>query len=165
MTEEEVYLGTKYWFKKNGFIPIAGQPPNGSDSIPKIEIKNNLYKDKGSRGSFIPDLLCISKSYLLIVECKPTHSEKDKDKLIEIINSFSRRKELYEDLLERKIFQKRKLMNNFLSLEQFNRKIRYVLSHNGSPKVMEKIITLTIQSRSGEGMIYQPIDENFAILK
>ena len=90
MNEDEVYIGTKNWFKKNGFIPIAGQPPSGSDSIPKIEIKNSFYKDKGSKGSFTPDLLCISKSYFFIIECKPQHSEKDKEKLIEIINRFSR---------------------------------------------------------------------------
>ena len=163
MNEEEVYIGTKNWFKKNGFIPIAGQPPNGSDSIPKIEIKNSFNKEKGSKGSFTPDLLCISKSYFFIIECKPKHSDKDKEKLIEIINSFSRRKVLYKDLLERKIFQKRNLMENFLSLDQFNKKIRYVLSHNGDPKLMDNIITLTIQSRSGEGIIHQPINKNFSI--
>ena len=165
MNEEEVYLGTKNWFKKNGFIPIAGQPPNGSDSIPKIEIKNSFYKQKGSKGSFTPDLLCISKSYFFIIECKPKHSEKDKEKLIEIINSSSRRKELYKDLLDRKIFQKRNLFENYLSLEQFNKKIRYVLSHNGAPKMMKNIITLTIRSRSGEGVIYQPTNENFSIFR
>ena len=163
MKEEEVYLGTKNWFKKNGFIPIAGQPPNGSDSIPKIEIKDIFYREKGSKGSFTPDLICISKSYFFIIECKPQHSEKDKEKLIEIINSFSRRKVLYEDLLERKIFQKKNLMENFLSLDQFNKKIRYVLSHNGEPKLMNNIITLTIQSRSGEGIVHQPINKNFSI--
>ena len=163
MNEEEVYIGTKNWFKKNGFIPIAGQPPNGSDSIPKIEIKNSFYKEKGSKGSFTPDLLCISKSYFFIIECKPQHSEKDKEKLLEIINSFSRRKVLYEDLLERKIFQKRNLIDNFLTLDQFNKKIRYVLSHNGEHKLMNNIITLTIQSRTGEGTIHQPINKNFSI--
>ena len=163
MNEEEVYIGTKNWFKKNGFIPIADQPPNGSDSIPKIEIKNGFNKEKGSKGSFTPDLLCISKSYFFIIECKPQHSEKDKEKLIEIINSFSRRKVLYEDLLERKIFQKKNFMENFLSLDQFNKKIRYVISHNGEPKLMNNIITLTIQSRSGEGIIHQPINKNFSI--
>tara|TARA_B100000886_G_scaffold176865_1_gene121209 strand:- start:55 stop:552 length:498 start_codon:yes stop_codon:yes gene_type:complete len=163
MKEEEVYLGTKNWFKKNGFIPIAGQPPNGSDSIPKIEIKDSFFREKGSKGSFTPDLLCISKSYFFIIECKPKHSGKDKEKLIEIINSSNRRKLLYKDLLERKIFQKRNLVENFLSLDQFNKKIRYVLSHNGDPKLMKNIITLTIQSRLGEGIIHQPINKNFSI--
>jgi len=163
MNEEEVYIGTKNWFKKNGFIPIAGQPPNGSDSIPKIEIKDSFFREKGSKGSFTPDLLCISKSYFFIIECKPKHSGKDKEKLIEIINSSNRRKLLYKDLLERKIFQKRNLVENFLSLDQFNKKIRYVLSHNGDPKLMKNIITLTIQSRLGEGIIHQPINKNFSI--
>ena len=54
-------------------------------------------------------------------------------------------------------------MENFLSLDQFNKKIRYVLSHNGDPKLMKNIITLTIQSRAGEGIIYQPININFSI--
>ena len=108
-------------------------------------------------------MLCISKSYFFIIECKPKHSEKDKEKLIEIINSFSRRKELYQDLLERKIFQKRNLMENFLSLDQFNKKIRYVLSHSGDPKLMRNIINLKIQSRSGEGIIHQSINKNFSI--
>ena len=140
MNEEEVYLGTKNWIKKNGLIPIAGQPPKGSDSIPKIEIKDSFYEGKGSKGSFTPDLLCISKSYFLIIECKPKHSEQDKEKLIEIINSSCRRKDLYEDLLERKIFQKRNVMEYYLSVDQFNKKLRYVLSHNGNPKIMENIV-------------------------
>ena len=54
MNEEEVYIGTKNWFNKNGFIPIAGQPPNGSDSIPKIEIKNSFHKEKEVKDHSLP---------------------------------------------------------------------------------------------------------------
>ena len=54
-------------------------------------------------------------------------------------------------------------MENFLSLDQFNKKIRYVLSHSGDPKLMKNIITLKIQSRSGEGIIHKPINKNFSI--
>ena len=54
-------------------------------------------------------------------------------------------------------------MDNFLSLDQFNEKIRYVLSHSGEPKLMKNIITLTIQARSGEGRIHQPINKNFSV--
>ena len=40
MREDEIYVATKNWFQKKGFIALAGQPPNGCDNIPVIEIKN-----------------------------------------------------------------------------------------------------------------------------
>ena len=52
MNEDQIYLSTKSWFRKNGYLVLAGQPPSGSDSIPVVEIKDfsNLYK--GSKGSY-----------------------------------------------------------------------------------------------------------------
>ena len=45
MNEDQIYLSTKSWFRKNGYLVLAGQPPSGSDSIPVVEIKDLIGGD------------------------------------------------------------------------------------------------------------------------
>jgi hypothetical protein len=85
MNETEVYIATKTVLKQIGLKLIGGQPPNGTDSFPVIEIADPSIFSKGSKGSFKPDLVafCPKRQKLVIVECKPQFSLNDVEKLIQ----------------------------------------------------------------------------------
>ena len=83
MNETEVYMATKIALKQLGLKIIGGQPPNGTDSFPVIEIADGDILDKGSKGSFKPDLIAFHAmtQKIVVVECKPEFSMSDVDKL------------------------------------------------------------------------------------
>lgn len=39
MSEDEIYVYTKEWLIDKGYKILGGQPPNGSDDFPVVEIK------------------------------------------------------------------------------------------------------------------------------
>ena len=163
MKEDEVYVGTKAWFNAKGFLALAGQPPNGCDNIPTIEIKDASNLDKGSKGSFKPDLLFGNSKYLIIVECKPLDDKKDEIKLLEVLTNNHRKKLLFEEISQRGIFQRRKLEKYFTDFQQFSSKLKACLSHGGKPRLMEKIMTLSLSSISGLGDLTQPLNNDYKI--
>jgi hypothetical protein len=83
MNETEIYMATKTVLKQMGLKLIGGQPPNGTDSFPVVEIADPSIFSKGSKGSFKPDLIafCSKRQKLVIVECKPEFSSNDVEKL------------------------------------------------------------------------------------
>lgn len=85
MNETEVYIATKTVLKQLGLKLIGGQPPNGTDSFPVIEIADPSILSKGSKGSFKPDLIafCPERQKIVIVECKPEFSLNDVEKLLQ----------------------------------------------------------------------------------
>jgi len=163
MREDEVYVGTKIWFKANGFIPLAGQPPNGCDNIPTIEIKEINNLDKGSKGSFKPDLVFGNHDYIVLVECKPLDDKQDEKKLLEVLKNKDRQQLLYEEILQRGIFDRRGLKEHFSSFEKFSPKLRACLSHGGEARLMEKVMTLSLVSMDGPGTLTQPANEDCRI--
>lgn len=163
MREDEVYVGTKAWFRKNGFIPLAGQPPNGCDNIPTIEIKEHSHRNKGSKGSFKPDLVVANQSFIVLVECKPTDDKQDEKKLLEVLQNEGRLRLLFDELTQRGILKRRKLDASFPTVETLRLKLRLCLSHGGRPRLMERVTTLCLQSPDGTGYTVQPIDQTFSI--
>ena len=163
MREDEVYVGTKVWFKNNGFIPLAGQPPNGCDNIPTIEIKEINNRDKGSKGSFKPDLVFGNSNYLVLVECKPLDDKQDEIKLLEVLLSKDRQRLLYEEITQRGIFKRKKLQEHFPDFEKFSSKLRFCLSHGGEPRAMEKVMTISLSSMKGEGNLTPPTDSKYIV--
>jgi hypothetical protein len=163
MKEDEIYVGTKIWFKNHGFIPLAGQPPNGCDNIPTIEIKSGNNQEKGSRGSFKPDLVFANNSFFIIVECKPFDDKGDELKLIEVINSQERKKLLFDEINQRGILKRKKLEMYYENLNIFASKLRICLAHSGQPRIMSKAMTLSIKSMSGDGVLTHAEDANFSI--
>ena len=156
MREDEVYVATKIWFNKSGFITLAGQPPNGCDNVPTIEIKEISNTSKGSKGSFKPDLVFANNHYLILVECKPLDDLGDENKLLEIESDRNRQRLLFEEITQRNIFKRKGLDNYFPDLISFCKKLRFCLAHSGKPREMEKVFTLTISPIKGEGLITKP---------
>ena len=163
MREDEVYVATKNWFKKNGFIALAGQPPNGCDNIPTIEIKDLANTSKGSKGSFKPDLVFANNNYLILVECKPLDDSDDENKLLEVDSNRDRQKLLFEELSQRGIFERRALNKSFPDLATIGEKLRYCLAHNGAPRVMDKVFSLKVVSMRGDGEITEARNPQYNI--
>ena len=163
MREDEVYLATKNWFRKNGFIAIAGQPPNGCDNIPTIEIKDLANTSKGSKGSFKPDLVIANINYLILVECKPLDDRDDEVKLLEVDSNKDRKKLLFEEITQRGIFERRGLKDAFPNLSSIERKLRFCLSHNGEQRKMDKVFTLKVLSMQGDGEVTQANNPQYSI--
>jgi len=153
MNEDQIYISTKLWFKKNKYIVLAGQPPGGSDTIPVIEIKDVLNQDKGSKGSYKPDLIAKKNSSIVILECKPKFDLGDKNKLLNIINEDRRKKELYLELTQRKLINKNTLELNY---NDFLLNIRYCMSFNGHYTLLDKISILNIFDENGGAKLIQP---------
>ena len=163
MREDEVYVGTKVWFRNNSFVPLAGQPPNGCDNIPTIEIKEVNNRAKGSKGSFKPDLVFGNSNYIVIVECKPLDDKQDELKLLEVLLSKDRQQLLYDEIVQRGIFKRKKLVEHFQNFESFSKKLRVCLSHGGEPRLMEKVMTLSLSSIKGDGLLTPPTIQDYSI--
>jgi len=107
MNETEVYIATKTVLKQIGLKLIGGQPPNGTDSLPVIEIADPSILSKGSKGSFKPDLIafCPTRQKIVIVECKPEFSLSDVEKLL--LASDTKRLALLSQELRQRGFEKK----------------------------------------------------------
>jgi hypothetical protein len=162
MKEDAVYVATKSWFIQSGYKALAGQPPNGCDNIPTIEIKEPSNQGKGSKGSYKPDLVFANERFLILVECKPSHSDADLQKLVEIQTHAKRKQLLYNELVQRRIFSRVDLESCFSTFEDFEKKLRFCLSHAGTPVVSENIGVLVFKSLSQPGTIIMPSNSAFS---
>ncbi len=155
MKEDEVYVATKNWFSLNGFRPIAGQPPNGCDNIPVIEIKSPINQDKGSKGSYKPDLVFASDRNILIVECKPAFSKADQEKLESIIGDEALQRSLADEMMGRKLLVKTGFGTCFSCEAEIIKSLRYCLTYSGLPAKLPSIATLCF-SNMEEAIFSQP---------
>ena len=130
MNEALIYKYAKLWFESHGYIALAGQPPNGCDHIPTIEIKDSSNTTKGSKGSFKPDLLVANLNSVFLIECKPKYSKSDELKLLSIKNNQVRIDLLFNELTQRNIFKRANLDIFFSNKNEFSAKICYCLANN-----------------------------------
>tara|TARA_B110000444_G_C18810630_1_gene582388 strand:- start:245 stop:736 length:492 start_codon:yes stop_codon:yes gene_type:complete len=158
MNEDEIYLKTKFWFKKKSFQIIAGQPPNGTDSVPVIEIKDVNNLSKGSKGSYKPDLVAVSDLYLVIIECKPDYNSDDEKKLLIIKNDIERKKMLYEELRQRNLFYMNGKKLKFADFSFFQKNLRFCMS-NSSKRRMNNISNLYIDDDFDKSSLMKPYNE------
>ena len=87
LSETQIYLKLKDYLPKRGWILIGGEPPDGTNSMPRIEIKDDNNLTKGSKGSKKVDLLFFKEGYLLLLELKDKYNFSDVKKLNEIIET------------------------------------------------------------------------------
>jgi len=160
MNEEQIYIFSKTWFKKNDFIILGGQPPSGSDNIPVIEIKNINNLQKGSKGSYKPDLILQNKNNIIIAECKPFFNKLDNEKLNNIIFEDKRKETFFIELKQKKLF-KFGLEND---LNKFLQGLRYCQCFFGNYIEQEKIVLLKILDEKGTSELIQPKLNNFKII-
>lgn len=115
ITESYIHVAMREYLKRQGWLLVAGEYPNGSDdelnvlSIqdPSVAKDNSPDPRRHSIGEIVPDLVAYKNGIILIVEAKPQYSVDDKKKLI--------------DLLENKVERLISAMNKFMkSKPQFN---------------------------------------------
>lgn len=93
MTEGYIHVAMREFFKRQGWLLIAGQFPGGTDDELKVLniVDLELAKDNSpdprrhSKGKFVPDLLVMKGNEVLVIEAKPRFSMDDRDKLIELL--------------------------------------------------------------------------------
>ena len=103
INETTVFIAVKNFLLKNDWLVIGGQPPSGTDPLPVIEIRDPMYRGKGSKGSYKPDLIAWHKSTLFVIELKPLFNQPDRDKVNQVLNSPERIRSLWESLIQRNI--------------------------------------------------------------
>jgi len=86
LKEPEIYLLAKRLLKKNDWEIIGGEPPDGTDNIPRIEIHDPNNKNKGSGGSKKIDLIAFKDEKLLLLELKTYFDATDILKLDDIVS-------------------------------------------------------------------------------
>ena len=152
--EDEIYLLTKSWLLEQKFEILGGQPPNGTDRFPVIEIKSDATTAKGSKLSYKPDLVVATPGALLIIECKPVYDEKDVFKLREIALSKVRLKALVEELRQRKSLERREHLLADLDNDVLTSKIRFCVAYSGHHHPAEKIYSLVFDMKGTSSTLY-----------
>lgn len=158
MKEDEVYFHTKSVLEQNGFVILGGQPPRGTDIYPVVEIKDANNDARGSRGSFKPDLVVASESTILIVECKPSFSIKDVEKLREIRASRERRQALAEEINQRGLLERHGLRTCFVAIGDIANSFCFAVAYCGDEPGALDMVNICIGSR-GVGKIFDPSND------
>lgn len=102
LTEGKIYIVIKEWLGIHGWSIVGGEPPGGTNVIPRIEIKDPHYTGRGSKGSRKIDLVGFKKGYFLLTEIKPRQSFSDAKKLREIVSRTELRFSFIRALTEKK---------------------------------------------------------------
>jgi len=99
MNEGKIYYFLKNYLINKGWNILAGEPPNGSNSVPRIEIRSKNRLGIGSKGSYKIDLISLKLNTLLLIELKPKYNQGDINKL-NVVTS-ERIGDLFDALKER----------------------------------------------------------------
>lgn len=99
MSEGKIYYFLKHFLLNKDWTLLAGEPPDGSNNVCRIEIRNKDRVGIGSKGSYKIDLIFLQKDILFLIELKPQYNQGDIDKLNEITTQ--RVNDLFDALEER----------------------------------------------------------------
>jgi hypothetical protein len=109
VSEERIYLWTKRKFRDEGWTPLGGDPPRGTD-LPRIEIKEPevTHSLRKNANSIINDLAFCREGKIALIECKDDVRKTDYDveKLKTLCNNGAWRSSLVQALEERSQFQR-----------------------------------------------------------
>ena len=109
--EQKIYLIMKDYLLNNEWVLLGGEPPDGTDTIPRIEIKESNETAKGSKGSKKIDLIAFKNNYFLLIELKDKFDIADVNKLSNIVEN--KRESFIKALKEKKILEK-----NFIKIDE-----------------------------------------------
>lgn len=106
LSESEMYVYSKRFLRRTGWRLVGGEPPGGSDGLPRVEAKHPEKTAKGSRGSKKVDMIAYRDGWLLLLELKSTFERGDVDKLDELTGESSWRASLLRACEERNALQR-----------------------------------------------------------
>ena len=164
MREDEIYLLTKQWVVSRELHVLGGQPPNGTDRFPVIEIKSDEHSEKGSRTSYKPDLIVATTDHLLIIECKPRFNLEDVTKLNEIAGSSTRLDAFIGELRQRRSLERRNHSLALLSDRELESRIRCCVAYSGEHYPVPNMYSLVFSPDGSTHSLYfgDAIAENFS---
>ena len=153
LTEGEVYLGAKRLLQNHGWTVLAGQPPSGLNHLPAVEIKWEGREGIGSEGALRPDLIAADAPRLLLVECKPRHSNADAQKLRSVLGDPERIDALLSELAQRRLFDRAGLPRD---PERWEGGIFGALAHSGPVRRQDDLWIISVRGRDGGGELLKP---------
>lgn len=106
LSEPEIYVYAKLFLNRCGWTLVGGEPPGGTDALPRVEAKDPGFQKKGSRGSKKVDLIAHRDGNLLLLELKPTFHKSDVAKLDELVGSQRWRQAFWEACVEKNALQR-----------------------------------------------------------
>ena len=106
LSESYIHVAMREFLKKEKWLLIAGEYPNGSDeevnvlsiSDPTVAKDHSPDPRRHSMGEIVPDLIAYKDGTILIIEAKPRYSLSDKRKLPDLL--FNKRSRLSTSLKE-----------------------------------------------------------------
>lgn len=101
LSESEIYVYGKRFLRNCGWALIGGEPPGGSDGLPRVEAKHPDIDKKGSQGSKKVDLIAYRNGHVLLLELKSTFDRSDVRKLDEMVRERRWRRSLLQAFEER----------------------------------------------------------------
>jgi len=104
LSEGQIYVRLKNWLPQRVWNVLGGEAPDGTNIIPRIEIKDPSYIGKGSKGSKKIDLIAYKQGYFLLTEIKQSYSYYDTKKLKDIVEDRVRRAALIRAMKEKRVF-------------------------------------------------------------
>lgn len=113
ISESEIYIRMKEFLsKKYNWVTLGGEPPDGTNTVPRIELKDVETKEKGSRGSKKIDLVFFKEGYFLLNELKSIFNQSDVNKLNEIVGDEKWRRAFIKALDEKRILEMNQIKIN-----------------------------------------------------
>lgn len=106
LSEPLVYIHSKRLLQDEGWTIVGGEPPGGSDALPRIEARHPENSDNNSNGSKKVDIIAYKKGTVLLLELKSTFDEQDVEKLDELTGERRWRESLAESCDERSAFNR-----------------------------------------------------------
>jgi hypothetical protein len=161
MTEALVYEATRHWFLERGFRAIAGQPPNGCDNIPTVEIKDPRVLARGSKGALKPDLIVASVKSLLVIECKAKYSRRDAEKLRSVADDVARQQSLYSELVQRRLLRHQGVGTCSACFEEFRAKLGFCLAYCGRPVEDAVLFSLALSADGSAARLVYPLSDRY----
>lgn len=106
LSESELYVYSKRFLRSRGWTLVGGEPPGGSDGLPRVEAKHPEKTVKGSAGSKKVDVIAYREGSLLLLELKSTFDARDVEKLDELVGEPRWRRSLLDACEERNAFER-----------------------------------------------------------
>ncbi|POG56763.1 hypothetical protein [Haloferax marisrubri] len=114
LSEPEIYVYSKRFLRGRGWTLVGGEPPGGSDGLPRIEAKHPDKVKKGSKGSKKVDIIAYRDGHLLLLELKSRFDGDDVAKLDELAGDPRWRRSFLDACEERNAFSRAGLVDSTL---------------------------------------------------
>jgi len=160
LTEGEVYVTIKSTLEREKWINIGGEPPDGTNKLIRVELKDTEHKGKGSKGSKKIDLISFKNGFFLLNELKAKYSYSDVKKLREITESEKWRKAFIKALNEKKILSRYSLKINFNDYTAKSDYLIKAITYSSGNVIPPDFVVFKVTNKGTEIHFGRDIDQN-----